>query len=297
MSEKKRKRKNKNSNTQDSVNLLNKGVGKEKLEITAIHSNISQGQHQVQNSNNVKANEIKQEIKQEVKQANVNFIEIFDDRGLDPFECFLEDKQLEQQENIKTDFVKKSFHTNKDKTEQNISSPEVKSNINLTARMTTSVSMNFKQIERKFIGHLTRNGERSKALRVWLKFLVLLKRHFYNSPVKCTVQEIILVVIDTIKPLVILKERKIAGTVYQIPYFVQNVTKDNATLIAIRWLVESMELRLENDPAERLYKEFLDVLKEQGICYKKKQDIYATAIKNRVYAKFLFLKPGKKRNI
>lgn len=58
-----------------------------------------------------------------------------------------------------------------------------------------------------------------------------------------------------------------------------------------------MNLRLEHDPAERLYKEFLDVLKKQGICYKKKQDVYAAAVKNRIYVRFLFSKSSKRRNI
>ncbi len=220
-----------------------------------------------------------------------------DNSDFDLFEFLLEKEQIKKYQHI-IDLPKSGF-SNLKHSEQiniNVKDKEIKSNVNLTAR-NISVSMNFKQVERKFIGHLTRKGERSKAVKIWLRFLVFLKRHFYNSTVKYSVQEIILTVINIIKPIVILKERKIAGTVYQIPYFVQNVNKDNSTLIAIRWFIEAMHLRLENDPAERLYKEFLDVLNFKGICYKKKQDIYAIAIKNRVYAKFLFIKSGRKRNI
>lgn len=106
--------------------------------------------------------------------------------------------------------------------------------VNLTARKNVSVRMTFKQIERKFIGHLMQRGLRAKAVKIWLNFLIYLKRHFYNSPVKHTVRSIILKVVEMVRPVVVLKQRKIAGTVYQIPYFVQNVMKDNSTLIAIR---------------------------------------------------------------
>lgn len=274
-------------NKETSFVAVNIDIEKEK-----INNNNSQ-QQEPQKANDVKDNEF---LIDKMGDANV-VIDI--DEETASFDFFLEKEQIKQQENVKTDFVTPSVFKAQDKDEKddNTNYQDVNCIVNLTARTSTTVSMNFKQVERKFIGHLTRHGERSKAVRIWLRFLIFLKRHFYNSPIKCNVQEIILTVIDIIKPLVILKERKIAGTVYQIPYFVQNVSKDNATLIAIRWLIEATDLRLEHDPAERLYKEFLDVLKLQGICHKKKQDIYAIAIKNRVYAKFLFLKSGKRRNI
>lgn len=67
-----------------------------------------------------------------------------------------------------------------------------------------------------------------------MRLLLLLKMHFYKSPIKISVSSVIMNALSILKPIVILKKRKIAGTVYQIPYFVQNITRDNAMLIAIR---------------------------------------------------------------
>jgi hypothetical protein len=67
-----------------------------------------------------------------------------------------------------------------------------------------------------------------------MRLLLLLKMHFYKLRFKISVSSIIMSALNILKPVVILKKRKIAGTVYQIPYFVQNSMRDNATLIAIR---------------------------------------------------------------
>jgi len=67
-----------------------------------------------------------------------------------------------------------------------------------------------------------------------MRLLLLLKMHFYKSPITISVASVIMSALRILRPVVILKKRKIAGTVYQIPYFVQNSTRDNAMLIAIR---------------------------------------------------------------
>jgi ribosomal protein S7 len=179
-----------------------------------------------------------------------------------------------------------------------VSRVKKKKPVNLTARNKSGIiSMSFKQVEQKFIGHIMRKGLRSKALTIWMRLLLLLKMHFYKSPITISVASVIMSALRILRPVVILKKRKIAGTVYQIPYFVQNSTRDNAMLIAIRWFLECVEQRIEKDPAVCLYKEFIDVLKKQGLAYKKKMDIYNSAVKNRIYTRFLFAKSRKKRKL
>jgi len=46
-----------------------------------------------------------------------------------------------------------------------------------------------------------------------------------------------------------------------------------------------------------LYKEFIDVLRKQRLAYKKKKEIYDSAVKNRIYTRFLFAKSRKKRKL
>jgi hypothetical protein len=46
-----------------------------------------------------------------------------------------------------------------------------------------------------------------------------------------------------------------------------------------------------------LYKELIDVLRKQGLAYKKKMEIYEAAVKNRIYTRFLFAKSKKKRKL
>jgi len=205
---------------------------------------------------------------------------------------------LKQRSKIKPEVVDNNINLNLAMSSSKTRFKKHKS-INLTARSKVGdlIKMNFKQVEQKFIGHLMRRGLRAKALAVWLRVLLLLKMHFYKSKIKFNVPSLIMKALDIIRPVVILKKRKIAGTVYQIPYFVQNMTRDNATLIAIRWFLESVNLRMEKDPAIRVYKEFLDIFKKQGFCYKKKMEVYDSAVKNRIYTRFLFSKSKKRKKI
>jgi ribosomal protein S7 len=173
-----------------------------------------------------------------------------------------------------------------------------KKTVNLSAKTKKGIAhMSFKQVEQKIIGHIMQRGLRAKALAIWMRLLLLLKMHFYKSKFKMSVSSIIMIALNILKPVVILKKRKIAGTVYQIPYFVQNTMRDNAMLIAIRWFLECVNQRIEKDPAVCLYKEFIDVLRKQGLAYKKKKEIYDSAVKNRIYTRFLFAKSRKKRKL
>jgi small subunit ribosomal protein S7 len=95
-----------------------------------------------------------------------------------------------------------------------------------------------------------------------------------------------------VKPIVILQSRKRGGTVYQLPYIVQNLKKDNSTLIAIRWFVKAAVNNTEIGLSFKLANVFVDAFNNKGSCIKKKLDIYDLALKNRVYSRFLF--PNKK---
>lgn len=205
--------------------------------------------------------------------------------------------QLNQQKNQLHLGVKQNVNVRKKPLEL-ISRVKKKKIVNLTSKTKSGVNrMSFKQVEQKFIGHIMRKGLRAKALAIWMRLLLLLKMHFYKSPIKISVSSVIINALNILKPVVILKKRKIAGTVYQIPYFVQNITRDNAMLIAIRWFLECVDQRIEKDPAVCLYREFIDVLKKQGLAYKKKMEIYESAVKNRIYTRFLFAKSKKKRKL
>lgn len=85
-----------------------------------------------------------------------------------------------------------------------------------------------------------------------------------------------------------MKKRKVGGTTYQIPYLVQNKEKDNSALIAIRWLMNSVLRRSEPKLEERLAHELVDAFNREGYSVKRKLDLYALALQNRVYTKYLF---------
>lgn len=88
----------------------------------------------------------------------------------------------------------------------------------------------FNLIEKKFIGHLLKCGNRAVALKIWLEALVILKREFPGK----NVFFLVIRAVRNVRPIVIIKSRKRAGTVYQIPYLVQNTKRDVSTFLSIR---------------------------------------------------------------
>lgn len=149
-----------------------------------------------------------------------------------------------------------------------------------------------KELEYKFIGHLVKKGNRSLAVIIWYDTLDLIRFETGIDPLFVVER-----VIDSLKPLVIIKKRKRGGTVYQIPYIVQNRLRDQSALIAIRWLINEarVNVSVSRKFSIALSKVILDCFNRTGAVWKKKTELYDLALKNRVYVRFLFASKNNRR--
>jgi small subunit ribosomal protein S7 len=151
-----------------------------------------------------------------------------------------------------------------------------------------NVYMSLREMEFKIVGHLTKRGDKARALNIWYDTLDLIRNQMAENPLFVVEHSV-----RNLRPVIIVTRRKRGGTIYQLPYIVQNNSRDNSTLIALRWIVkEAFSSKGSFTLSYSLAKVLMDLFKNQGILIKRKLDLYDLALKNRVYVRFLF--PSKK---
>lgn len=90
-------------------------------------------------------------------------------------------------------------------------------------------------------------------------------------------------VVDTLKPSVEVRSRRVGGSTYQVPVEVRPVRQQT---LALRWLVLFARKRSERSMEDRMFAEMRDVLNNQGSSLKKKIDVQKMADANKAFAHF-----------
>jgi small subunit ribosomal protein S7 len=89
--------------------------------------------------------------------------------------------------------------------------------------------------------------------------------------------------IDTVKPRVEVKARRVGGATYQVP---TEVTPERGVSLAIRWLVSFAAKRKGQPMARALSGELKEAAAGQGGAVKKRDDVHKMAQANKAFAHF-----------
>ncbi len=89
--------------------------------------------------------------------------------------------------------------------------------------------------------------------------------------------------IDSVKPNVEVKGRRVGGATYQVPV---EVRKDRQQTLALRWIIGFSRKRGERSMEERLFAELRDSLGGNSASIKKKIDTHKMADANKAFAHF-----------
>ncbi len=89
--------------------------------------------------------------------------------------------------------------------------------------------------------------------------------------------------IKVLTPVLEVRSRRVGGATYQVPV---EVPAARARTLAVRWLVEFSRRRREKSMSERLAGELLDAQSQQGLAYKRKDDIFRMAQANKAFAHY-----------
>jgi small subunit ribosomal protein S7 len=122
------------------------------------------------------------------------------------------------------------------------------------------------------------SGKKSTAEQIVYDALEILSRRSSADAVPALEESI-----KQLTPVLEVRSRRVGGATYQVPV---EVPQRRARTLAVRWLVEFARNRREKTMAERLAGELLDAQSQQGLAYKRKDDIYRMAQANKAFAHY-----------
>ena len=134
------------------------------------------------------------------------------------------------------------------------------------------------QLVTKFISVIMRDGKKSTAERILYGALELIEERTGDDPMKVFKRAI-----ETAKPVVEVKSRRVGGSTYQVPI---EVRPSRRLALAMRWLVQAAQNRGERTMRERLAAELLDASQGRGAAVKKKDDTHRMAEANKAFAHY-----------
>ncbi|PIR25224.1 MAG: 30S ribosomal protein S7 [Deltaproteobacteria bacterium CG_4_10_14_0_2_um_filter_43_8] len=130
----------------------------------------------------------------------------------------------------------------------------------------------------KLVNTLMMGGKKGVAETIVYGAFDVLHEKKKDDPVKVFRQAL-----DSLKPNVEVRSRRVGGATYQVPV---EVRSDRRATLALRWLVAAARARGEGSMGERLAGELLDVLEQRGGAFKKREDTHRMAEANKAFAHF-----------
>ncbi len=130
----------------------------------------------------------------------------------------------------------------------------------------------------KFINCMMEKGKKSVSEGIFYGALDVIKERAKEDPVKVFKKAL-----DTVKPVLEVKSRRVGGATYQVPV---EVSQDRRTSLAIRWVISNARARSEKTMREKLAGEILDASNNRGGAIKKKEDTHRMAEANKAFAHY-----------
>ena len=134
------------------------------------------------------------------------------------------------------------------------------------------------QLVQQVINKVMVDGKKSTAEKIVYDALEVLARKTSEEPVTALENSI-----KSLTPVLEVRSRRVGGATYQVPV---EVPSRRARTLAVRWLVEFARRRREKTMSERLANELVDAGSQQGLAYKRKDDIYRMAQANKAFAHY-----------
>ncbi len=89
--------------------------------------------------------------------------------------------------------------------------------------------------------------------------------------------------IRNVSPLMEVRSRRVGGANYQVP---REVPQQRRVALAYRWLINAARSQKGKPMADKLANEILLALKNEGVAFKKREDMHRMAESNKAFAHF-----------
>jgi small subunit ribosomal protein S7 len=134
------------------------------------------------------------------------------------------------------------------------------------------------QLVAKFVNSLMLGGKRSTAEKCLYGAFSIIEERFKEEPL-----DVFKKALDSVKPRVEVKSRRVGGATYQVPV---EVRSDRRNALAMRWLVQYSRARGEKSMQERLAGELMEASQGRGNAVKKREDTHKMADANKAFAHY-----------
>jgi small subunit ribosomal protein S7 len=136
------------------------------------------------------------------------------------------------------------------------------------------------QILAKFMNQLMVSGKKSTSESIVYGALDIIAEKTKKNPV-----EVFEKALESVRPVVEVKSRRVGGATYQVPV---EVRPSRRTALAMRWIVEYSRKRGEKSMKQRLAGELMDAVDGKGAAVKKREDVHRMAEANKAFSHYRF---------
>lgn len=133
----------------------------------------------------------------------------------------------------------------------------------------------------RLINRSMKDGKKSAAQKQVYEALEKIKSKTKKDPIQVLHQAL-----ETIKPSMEVRSRRVGGAAYQVPMPVKGRRRDS---LSLRWLVDAARSRSNSEFktfADKLAVEVMEAAQGEGLAVKKKQEMERMAEANRAFAHF-----------
>ncbi len=130
----------------------------------------------------------------------------------------------------------------------------------------------------RLINKIMYDGKRSVAEKIVYQAFHIISEKTKEDPLKIFKQAL-----DTIKPHVEVRSRRVGGATYQVPVEVRN---ERQISLGLRWLVSFARGRGEKTMEQKLAGEILDATQGRGNALKRREDVHRMAEANKAFSHY-----------
>lgn len=128
----------------------------------------------------------------------------------------------------------------------------------------------------KIINYIMRDGKKSVAKKIYSDMLGEIKSNGHMNP-----QIVVETAIDNASPNVMIKSKRLWGSVYQVPV---EVKQSKRLFYSMRWILDAVRSKKGKPMYKKLAEEFLAAYSNQGTAVKKKEETHRMAEANKAFA-------------
>jgi small subunit ribosomal protein S7 len=132
----------------------------------------------------------------------------------------------------------------------------------------------------RFMNCLMKQGKKSVAEHIFYRAVELITQRAGQPGI-----EVFQVAVEKVKPMVMVRSRRVGGATYQVPL---EVRPEERTSRSIKWLIRFASERSERTMAERLANELIAASKGEGGAIRQRDDVHRMAEANKAFAHYRF---------